>query len=174
MLALEGIRVLDLSRLLPGPSGTMLLADLGADVIKVEEPEDRAGVGRDILTPAGLSPEEEERYAAYNSLARNKRSIAINLKHEEGRAVLYRLVRTADAFVEGYRPGVAKPLGIDYDTLSRLNPQLVYCSISGYGQDGPYRDLPGHDPNYQAIAGTLSVGTDKEGNPVWTDVPVID
>lgn len=174
MLALEGIRIIDLSRLLPGPSGSMLLADLGADVIKVEEMEDRAGVGRDILTPPGLSPEREDQHSAYNPLGRNKKSIALNLKHDEGKAVFSRLVRTADVLIEGYRPGVTKRLGIDYDTLAKINPRLVYCSLSGYGQNGPYRDIPGHDPNYQGLAGMLSLPHDKEGTPVWVGVPTID
>ena len=174
MLALEGIRIIDLSRLLPGPSGTMLLADMGADVIKVEETEDRAGVGRDVFTPPGMSPEREDEHAAYNPLGRNKKSIALNLKSAEGKEVFYRLARTADALLEGYRPGVVKRLGIDYDTLAKINPRLVYCSLSGYGQDGPYHDLPGHDPNYQGMAGLLSLPHDKDGTPVWTGLPTVD
>jgi len=153
-MALEGIRVLDLSRLAPGPFCTMLLADFGADVIVVEAPPGAARV----------SEMERPEARALNPLNRNKRSIAINLRQPEGREAFYRLARTADVVVEGFRPGVVKRLGVDYETLSRLNPRLVYCSLSGYGQDGPYASLVGHDINYISVGGALGL-TGWPGQP---------
>ena len=174
MMPLEGYRLLDLSRLQPGPSGTHVLADMGMEVVKVEETEPRGGMGRDVLTPVIPTPETEVLYSAYNAFARNKKSIAINLRTDEGREALYKLVETADAFIEGYRPGVMKRLGCDYETLSKINPRLVYCSLSGYGQDSPYIDLPGHDPNYCSIAGQLSLQRDENGTPVGNGIPMAD
>lgn len=173
-MALEGYRLLDLSRLLPGPSGSQVLADMGMEVIKVEEPEPRGGVGRDSLTPPEPTPEEEVHYSAYNMLARNKRSIALNLRMLEGREVFYRLVKTADAVLESYRPGVVKRLGVDYEAVRQINPRIVYCSISGYGEDGPYADLPGHDINYCSIAGQMALTSDVEGNPVPNMISLAD
>src|SRR3990170_5987445 len=146
MMALEGIRVLDLTRLAPGPYCTMLLGDLGADVIVVEEPP---GVGRRF--DAGMS----ERATAFNALGRNKRSIGLNLKDERAREVFYRLAEKADVVLEGFRPGVVKRLGVDYETVSARNPRIVYCSLSGYGQTGPYAGLVGHDINYIGLGGAL-------------------
>ncbi len=161
-LPLAGIRVLDLSRLLPAPYGVTFLADLGADVIRVEEP----GFG-DLVhwVPPFFENEtgvKKRRSALDMYLNRNKKSVAINLKTEEGRVIFYKLVETADVIVESSRPGVAKKLGIDYETFSGMNPRLVYCSVTGYGQDGPYRDLPGHDINYVSIAGLLGVSGLKD------------
>jgi crotonobetainyl-CoA:carnitine CoA-transferase CaiB-like acyl-CoA transferase len=163
---LAGYRVVDLSRLAPGPFCTMVLADLGAEVVRVEEPaggrrarmEEAQGVG-------GQDPQERRRRAAFAALNRGKRSITLNLKHPEARRVLYRLVERADVFVEGFRPGVVKRLGCDYDTLRAINPRLVYCSISGYGQDGPYAGLVGHDINYISVAGALGMIGPKGGPP---------
>ncbi|MBI3968503.1 MAG: CoA transferase [Chloroflexi bacterium] len=173
-LALEGLRILDLSRLLPGPSASLVLADLGADVLKVEEPRPRGGLGRDLYSPPIPDGPDEDLYLAYNSLARNKRSIAIDLKTEAGREVFYRLADRADALLEGYRPGVTVRLGIDYSTLAARNPRLIYCSLSGFGQNGPWRDRPAHDQNYVALAGLLAVGGDDQGNPVWPGIPIGD
>jgi crotonobetainyl-CoA:carnitine CoA-transferase CaiB-like acyl-CoA transferase len=155
MMPLEGIRVLDLSRLAPGPFCTMLLADLGADVIVVEAPPDslRSGLRVEQVIDGNVL----ERGAAYNALGRNKRSIILNLRQESAREIFYRLAATADVVLEGFRPGVVKRLGVDYETLSRLNPRLVYCSLSGYGQDGPYSTLVGHDINYISIGGMLDM-----------------
>jgi len=162
MLALEGIKILDMSGLAPGALCTMLLGDLGAEVIKVEStiPSPLAG--------GGPSPKGEERReeAAYFALNRNKKSIALNLKSEAGRQVFYRLAQQADGVVEGYRPGVVKNLGVDYDTISELNPRIIYCSLSGYGQDGPYRNFPGHDINYISFGGALGLIGPREGPPV--------
>lgn len=156
-LALEGTRVLDLSRLAPGPYCTMILADLGADVIKVEP------LGAPFpFTSLGI---EEERWYAYNPLDRNKRSIVLNLRTEEARRIFYKLVEGADVVVEGFRPGVVRRLGVDYETLRGINPRIVYCSLSGYGQEGPYKDLPGHDINYISIAGALSLVGERDRCP---------
>ncbi len=157
MLALEGIKILDLSRLAPGPYCTMILADLGADVLKIEPP----GVGLPFFAP----PVEEDKWYAYNAHDRNKRSIVLNLRAEEGRQIFHQLAKGADVVVEGFRPGAVKRLGVDYDTLKRQNPRIIYCSISGYGQDEPYSQLPGHDPNYIAISGALSLMGPRDETP---------
>lgn len=154
-LALEGIKVLDLSRTVPGPFCTMLLADMGADVIKIEAPGYQMGMLPD-----------QGKQAAYDFLSRNKRSIALNLKTAEAREVFHKLATEADVVMEAFRPGVAKKLGVDYDTISELNPRIVYCSLTGFGQDGPYRDLPGHDPNYTSIGGAVGLTGDEKGDPV--------
>ena len=173
-LALEGIRVIDLTRLLPGPFGSMMLADMGAEVIKVEETEDRGELGRDVLTPPAASREEEEKASAYNFLGRNKKSLALNLKHSEAKDIFYRLAETSDVVFESYRPGIAKRLGVDYETISKINPRIVYCSISGYGQDGPYSQMPGHDPNYTSIAGLVGLNVDNNGRPMVLGAQVAD
>ena len=152
-LPLAGIKILDLSRMAPGPFCTMLLADLGAEVIKIEQP----GFG---IVPVDV---DEETWAAYYALDRNKRSIILNLKTNEARQVFDKLVGTSDAVLEGFSPGVVKRLKVDYQTVKKINPEIVYCSLSGYGQDGPYRDLPGHDINYIAVAGALSAMGIREG-----------
>ena len=165
-MALEEIKVVDLTRLAPGPFCTMVLGDLGADVVRVEEP----GGGRTARergpVRGGPNGAKARRRAAFNPLNRNKRSIALNLKHEDARSVLHRLCRDADVFIEGFRPGVVNRLGCDYETLKRLNPRLVYCSLSGYGQDGPYRDLVGHDVNYISVGGALGVIGTPDGGSV--------
>src|SRR5215208_2631024 len=165
MLPLDHIRVLDLTRLAPGPHCTMILADLGADVIRIEEPGGgrRAQMERERMSEAELA--EQRRRAAFNAHNRNKRSVALDLKQPEAKEAFYDLARTADVVVEGYRPGVAARLAVEYDTLAALNPRLVYCSISGYGQDGPYRLVVGHDINYAAIAGALSMIGAADGPP---------
>jgi alpha-methylacyl-CoA racemase len=146
MMPLEGIRVLDLTRLAPGPFCTMLLGDLGADVVVVEEPP---GVGRRM--DIGMS----ERAQAFNALARNKRSVGLNLKDAKAQEAFLKLAEKADVVLEGFRPGVVKRLGVDYQTVSKRNPRLVYCSLSGYGQTGPYAMLVGHDINYISVGGAL-------------------
>jgi crotonobetainyl-CoA:carnitine CoA-transferase CaiB-like acyl-CoA transferase len=150
MMALQGLRVVDLSRYAPGPYCTMLLADLGAEVIVVEEPSRR---GRRVDTEMGVS----DRTRAFLPMGRNKRSVTLDLKDERMREVFFRLVDRADVVTEGFRPGVAKRLGVDYEAVRRRNPQVIYCSISGYGQDGPYASLVGHDLNYVSLAGTLGM-----------------
>jgi crotonobetainyl-CoA:carnitine CoA-transferase CaiB-like acyl-CoA transferase len=161
MLALEGVRILDLSRLIPGAFCTMLLGDLGAEVLKIEAP----GVTEFMGSSRSLQGEENLKQAAYYAPDRNKRSIVVNLKSEAGREVFYRLSQQADVIVEGFRPGVAKRLGIDYETINKLNPKIIYCSLSGYGQDGPYQTFPGHDINYISMAGILDLIGSSEGPP---------
>ncbi len=148
MMPLEGIRVLDLTRLAPGPFCTMLLGDLGADVIVVEEPP---GVGR------RFDAVSNERTQAFNALGRNKRSVGLNLKEPRAQQAFLRLARGADVVVEGFRPGVAKRLGVDYEAVKAVNPRVIYCSLSGYGQTGPYSGLVGHDINYISIGGALGM-----------------
>ncbi|HXH20836.1 MAG TPA: CaiB/BaiF CoA-transferase family protein [Dehalococcoidia bacterium] len=162
-MALEGLKVLDLSRLAPGPFCSMLLGDLGADVLLVEAPPEQLpgrqpGQGQ---RPPGAG---QGRGQAYNALGRNKRSIVLNLRSEEGREVFYKLARDADVVLEGFRPGVVSRLGVDYDTVSKINPRIIYCSLSGYGQTGPYNQLVGHDINYISIGGAL-------GLIGWPDTP---
>jgi crotonobetainyl-CoA:carnitine CoA-transferase CaiB-like acyl-CoA transferase len=152
--ALAGMTVLELSRVSPGAFCTMMLADMGANVLKIETP---AVAGE--APGSGVSALDERR-AAFSCLNRNKRSIGVNLKAPEGQQILRQLVASADVLVEGFRPGVMQRLKADYPTLSRLNPRLVYCSLSGFGQNGPYRDLPAHDLNYLAMSGVLNlIGT---------------
>lgn len=153
MMPLEGIKVLDLSRLAPGPFCSMLLGDLGADVLLVEPPPESRAV-------AGLraaAPEDAQRAAAFNALSRNKRSIILNLRDQEARDIFYRLADSADVVLEGFRPGVVKRLGVDYETLRARNPRIVYCSLSGYGQTGPYAGVVGHDINYISVGGALGM-----------------
>jgi alpha-methylacyl-CoA racemase len=149
--ALASITVLELTRVSPGSFCTMMLADMGADVLKIETPP--------ALRPAsgsGMSAPSEHQ-AAFSYANRNKRSLGVNLKAPEGQTILQQLVAQADVLVEGFRPGVMQRLNADYTTLSRINPRLVYCSLSGFGQVGPYRDLPAHDLNYLAISGVLNL-----------------
>ena len=167
MSGLSGIRVLDLTRLLPGAYCTLLLADMGAEVIKVEEP----GTGDYMRwTP----PLVDGQSALFDALNRDKKSIALNLKEAGGRDALLRLVDTADALVEGNRPGVMDRLGLGWSVLHGRNPRLVMCSITGYGQDGPYASRAGHDLNYMAIAGALGLNGPRDGPPFPLSVQVAD
>lgn len=161
MLPLDHVCVLDLTRLAPGPHCTMILADMGADVIRIEEP----GGGRRAVIERAREDPAEARRAAFNALNRNKRSVVLNLKAPPARDAFYELVKRADVVVEGYRPGVVKRLGVDYDTLAGINPRIIGCSISGYGQDGPYRLLVGHDINYIAVGGALGITGPADGPP---------
>lgn len=164
-MALEGIKIIDLTRLAPGPYCTMILADLGADVIKVEEPGPPTGRRAEQAGQAPEMPRTIERDVPYNALNRNKRSIGLNLKNQDARKIFYRMVENADVLVEEFRPGVTKRLGIDYDTLSRISPRIIYCAITGYGQDGPYQNLVGHDINYISTAGALGAIGEKGRKP---------
>jgi crotonobetainyl-CoA:carnitine CoA-transferase CaiB-like acyl-CoA transferase len=167
MRPLDGITILDLTRLLPGAVATMTLGDFGAEIIKIEEP----GMG----DPARHSRAGIKQPGAYFlATNRNKRSVTINLKHERGREVFLKLVEKADALVEGFRPGVMDRLGVGYETLKALNPRLIYCAITGYGQDGPYRLRAGHDANYLSVAGLLGVNGPKGGPPVLSGVQLAD
>jgi crotonobetainyl-CoA:carnitine CoA-transferase CaiB-like acyl-CoA transferase len=158
---LDGLRVLDLSRLLPGPFCTQLLADLGADVIKVEE-------------PAGGDPARQYFEPLFLQVNRNKRSLAINLKHADGRGLLLSLVERADVLVESFRPGVMDRLELDYAQVCERNPRLIYASLSGFGQSGPYRDRPAHDLNYLALAGILGLNAPRDGVPIPPAVQIAD
>ena len=165
--ALDGVRVLDFTRLLPGGFGTGLLADLGAEVVKIEQP----GVG-DYMR--WMEPKIGDESAASWVTDRGKRSIGVDLKSPQGVEVVRRLARTADALIESFRPGVLDRLGVGYEALRAENPRLVYCSISGYGQDGPLRREPGHDLNYIGRAGILSVTGAHDGLPAIPGVQVAD
>lgn len=164
MLALEGIKILDLAHLPPGALCTMILGDLGADVIKIEAPAGADGRGAGVN--ASLSGVERDKQAAFDALNRNKRSIGLNLRSENGCQIFYRLAQTTDVIVEGFRPGVVKRLGVDYEAIKTINPRVIYCSLSGYGQDGPYSSLPGHDVNYISIAGALGLLGTSDGPPI--------
>lgn len=156
ILPLEGIKVVSLAYLYPGPFCTMLLGDLGAEVIVVEPP------GGD-LARGGIP-------GFFSAINRNKKSIVLNLKQEHGRRICYELVNEADVFLEGFRPGKADELGIGYSTLREINPQIIYCSISGFGQNGPYCRRPAHDTAYQGMAGILGYAHEPS-NP---DIAVAD
>lgn len=167
-LPLEGMRVLDLTRLLPGPFGTMLLADMGAEVIKVEDPQ--GGDYARFMPPFALSGMS----IMHHIVNRNKRSIAIDLKKKEGRELVLELAGWAEVLVEQFRPGVMERLGLGYETLREVNPSIIYCSITGYGQDGPYRDVAGHDLNYLGYAGVLDATGHADGPPVICGVQIAD
>lgn len=159
--------MLDLSRLLPGPFASMMLGDLGAEVIKVEEP--RTG------DPTRWSkPAIGKQSAAFLQVNRNKKSIALDLKQPAARDLFLRLAETADVVLEQFRPGVVDRLGVGYEALKPVNPRLVYCSLSGFGQTGPHRERSGHDMNYLALAGVLGLTTDERGKPVIPGVQVAD
>jgi alpha-methylacyl-CoA racemase len=171
-LPLEGIRVLDLSRLLPGGFCSLLLADFGADVVKVED----TGLGDYIRwsPPHYDGAHESARSALFLALNRNKRSIRLDLKHERGREALLRLAREYDVLLESFRPGVLDRLGVGYERLREENPGLVYCAISGYGQDGPKRDASGHDMNYLGLIGLLGLTGESGGEPVQAAGQIAD
>jgi crotonobetainyl-CoA:carnitine CoA-transferase CaiB-like acyl-CoA transferase len=178
--ALAGMRVLDLTQVMAGPFCTMLLADLGAEVIKVENPQSGDQTRHSWGSPPAVASAEQEGETAgqdsraFLALNRNKRSVTLDLKTDRGRDDFYRLVRTAGVVVENWRPGVAARLGVDYDTLARINPSLVYASISGFGQTGPYAGRPGYDLIAQAMAGVMSITGEPGGRPVKSGLPVGD
>ena len=174
-LPLSDVRILDLTRLLPGGFCTLLLADMGADVIKVEDTAAGDYVrwappfyGEDEHTPLGT------RSALYLSLNRNKRSIRLDLKQEQGKQALLALAKDADVLVESFRPGVLDRLGVGYDELAKANPALVYCPITGYGLDGPNRDRAGHDQNYLGLNGILGLTGDRDGPPIQAAGQIAD
>lgn len=164
---LDGIRILDLSRLLPGPYCSMLLADLGAEVVKIEDPQ-----GGDYIRWIG--PYINSRGAQYMALNRNKKSAKLNLKDPRGAEIFLKLVEKYDVVLESFRPGVMDRLGVGYEAARARNERIIYCAISGYGQDGPYRDWAGHDLNYIGYAGVLSLTGRRGGPPVIPGVQVGD
>ena len=164
---LGGLRVVDFSRLLPGPYASLVLADLGADVIKIEAPK-----GGDYLR--WLPPLAGKHSYAFASLNGGKRSLAVDLKSERGRDVVGALCAKADVVIESFRPGVMDRLGLGWDALSEANQGLIYCAISGYGQDGPYRERAGHDLNYAALAGLVGLAGPKAGAPALSPVQIAD
>ncbi len=166
--ALDGLRVLDLTRLLPGPLATWMMAELGADVIKVEDP--RLGDLTRHLPPM----DQAGHGALFSFLNRSKRSLALDLKRKEGHDIFMRLVETCDLVVEGFRPGVMERLGLDYESLKQRKSDVILCSISGYGQTGPLTDRAGHDLNFQALAGLLSQQGPAGQPPALSAVPVAD
>ena len=169
---LADVRVLDLSRLLPGGFCSLMLADFGADVLKVED----TGLGDYVrwAPPYYEGAERSARSALYLALNRGKRSMRLNLKEERGREVLRRLARDHDVVLESFRPGVLDRLGVGYDALREENAGLVWCAISGYGQEGPHRDRPGHDINYLALGGLLGLTGDPGGPPLQSAGQIAD
>ena len=154
--ALEGIKVVDLSRLLPGPFCSRILADHGAEVIALEDGTKETG---EIF---------------FNGVNRNKRHVSLNLKTEQGREIFFKLVKDADVVLEGFRPGVVKRLGVDYDAVAAVNPGVVYCSITGFGQTGPLRDAVGHDVNFMSLAGVLDLLGEADRPPAIPGIQVGD
>jgi formyl-CoA transferase len=159
---LARFKVIDLTRVRAGPTAVRQLADWGADVIKIESPEGDAGLGGERHGPD------------FQNLHRNKRSLTLNLKAPEGLEVMHRLVQQADVVVENYRPDVKFRLGVDYETLAKINPRIVYASISGFGQDGPYRDRPGFDQIAQGMGGLMSITGEPGRGPMRVGIPVAD
>jgi formyl-CoA transferase/CoA:oxalate CoA-transferase len=165
---LEGIRVLDLSRALAGPYCTMMLGDMGAEVIKVEMP----GTGDDSRSWGPPFVKGESAY--FMSVNRNKKSLTLNMKSEKSKEIIVKLIERSDVLVENFRPGAMQRLGLDYEAVSKLNPKIVYCSISGFGQDGPYRSLPGFDQVLQGMGGMMSITGEPDGPPIKVGVAIAD
>src|SRR5947208_1479789 len=182
MQPLGGITVLDLTRVLSGPYCTMLLADMGARVIKIEQPgkgDDTRGWGPPFLYPtghktAGGGPDVDGESAYFLSINRNKESVTLDFKHADGRAALDRLIARADVVVENFRPGTLAKIGLDYDSLAAKHPRLVYCSISGFGQNGPRAREPGYDAVIQGEGGLMSITGAADGPPYRLGVAIAD
>ena len=164
---LTGLKLLDLSRLLPGPYCSLLLADLGMEVLKVEDPE----LG-DYMRKIGPIRKQDSAY--FLAVNRNKKSMTLNLKVKEGKEILYKLTNSYDIVLESFRPGVMDRLGIGYQELKKRNPRVILCSLSGYGQDGPYRERSGHDINYIGLGGILELIGIKDEAPVIPGVQIAD
>ena len=171
---LSGIRVIELGQIAAGPFASSLLADLGADVIKIENP--KGGDGMRQWPPLNISQQKtNEAYSEnFASVNRNKRSVALNIKDPSDVSLLKRLISKATILIENYRPGVLKKLSLGYDDLKKINKKLIYCSISGYGQTGPYSDKGAFDVTVQAISGIMSVTGEKDTSPVKCGVPIGD
>lgn len=165
--ALNGLKVLDFTRVLSGPYATMILGDLGAEIIKVESPQGDESRSWPPILKGGES-------AYFMALNRNKKSITLNLKTDQGRGVAQQLAARADVVMENFTPGVAQKLGIGFDTLHALNPDLIYCSISGFGQTGPYRNKKAYDPIVQGMTGLMSITGERGRTPVKVGIPITD
>lgn len=168
MNLLEGTRILDLTQMLAGPYASMILADLGADIIKIEEPK----VGDRTRT---MAPHFFEGQSAYFiSINRNKKSLTLDLKKEKGRGIFYELAKKSDVVFDNFRPETLKRLGCDYETLRKINPKIISCSLSAYGSTGPYKDMPAFDLIIQALGGAMSITGEPEGKPVRMGIPMGD
>ena len=171
-LPLEGIKILDLSRLLPGPFCTLLLGDLGADIIKIED--NIQGDYARWREPYLKTKDGKKINFTFYCLNRNKKSITLNLKTERGREIFYKLAQNADVILESFRPGVVKKLGVDYETIKKINPKIIYCSLTGYGQTGSYANMVGHDLNYISVAGLGMLTGEYQGYPHPPGIQVAD
>ena len=171
MKLMEGIRVLDLTNVLSGPFATLHLAWLGAEVIKIENPKDG-----DLARKLGCVPNYNKKLMGTSFLAQNanKKSVTLNLKQEKAKEIFKKLVLTADVLVENFRPGVMKRLGFDYETLKEINPKLIYCAISGFGQTGPDADKPAYDQIIQGLSGVMAINGDEHLNPLRAGFPLCD
>lgn len=167
MQPIEGLKVIDITHVLAGPYCTMVLGDMGADVIKIEQYPNG-----DLIRETG--PYQNGVSYGFSILNRNKRGIRLNLLEEKGKEILYKLIEETDVFVENFRPAVAKKIGTDYETLKKINPNLIYCSISGYGQTGPYREKGGLDIMAQGMSGLMSMTGETNGRPVKVGIPIHD
>jgi len=173
-LPLENVKVLDMSRMLPGPYCTWLLADMGAEVTRIEQPSEIAK-GDKAHNITSVDSRQRRKIRAYDLFTRNKKSILMDLKKENAREIIYKMAEKSDIFVEDYRPGAMERFGLDYEQIRKVNPQIIYCSISLCGQDGPYRRKAGHDPVVLALSGVLGQILDKDNVPVMPDpVPIAD
>jgi crotonobetainyl-CoA:carnitine CoA-transferase CaiB-like acyl-CoA transferase len=168
MNVLEGTRILDLTQMLAGPYGSLVLADMGAEIIKIEEPM----VGDRTRTMAPHFFEGESAY--FISINRNKKSLTLNLKSEKGREILYELVKQSDVVFDNFKPGTLERLGCDYETLKKINPKIISCSLSAFGENGPYRDMPAFDLSIQAMSGAMSITGEPDGAPVRMGIPMGD
>ena len=171
---LTGIRVLELARVLAGPWAGQMLADMGADVIKVENPE--GGDDTRAWGPPFVEGKDSENLSAayYHSTNRNKRSIAVDLKTEEGQQIVRRLAASSDVVIENFKLGGLKKYGLDYESLKAINPRLVYCSITGFGQNGPYAEFAGYDYIVQGMSGFMSITGEPDGQPMKAGVAIAD
>lgn len=171
-LPLAGLKVLDFTTLLPGPYATQLLADMGAEVLRVESPA-RPDLVK-FMPPFVGTNNDDKVSAAHATLNRNKKSIAIDLKHENAQEIIHKLLKEYDIIIEQFRPGVMKRLGLDFPNLQKIQPKLIYCSITGYGQTGPLKDRAGHDINYLALSGLASFSGREETGPVLSSTQIAD
>jgi crotonobetainyl-CoA:carnitine CoA-transferase CaiB-like acyl-CoA transferase len=170
-LPLTGLKILDFSTLLPGPYATQLLADMGATVLRIESPT-RPDLVK--LMPPFVGTKPNKVSAAHSTLNRNKQSMAIDLKHEDAQEIIHKLLEEYDIVIEQFRPGVMKRLGLDFESLQKIQPKLIYCSITGYGQTGPLKDRAGHDINYLALSGLASFSGRKNTGPVLSGTQIAD